>query len=114
MEDTQATLTADAKFLANLKKQCAVTDKVKSMIKKTTFRLLVEQKDKYEHELWCDMETGKCTETWDDKPGKEVLLTVKVMGAETPIKLLVKQITEQQTKVDQITDVKTMPKVTLA
>ena len=91
-----------------------MTDKIKSMIKKMTFRLLVEQKDKYEHELWCDMETGMITETWDDKPGKEVLLTVKVMGAETSIKLLVKQITEQQTKVDQITDVKTMPKVTLA
>ena len=50
-EDTQATLTADAKFLANLKKQCVVTDKIKSMIKKMTFRLLVGQKDKYEHEL---------------------------------------------------------------
>jgi len=73
-----------------------VTDKIRSTIKKMTFRLLVEQKDEYEHELWCDMETGKSTETWDDKPGKEVLTSVKVMGAETSIKLLVKQITRWQ------------------
>merc|ERR1719473_1702078 len=51
------------------------------------FHLMGEQKDEDEHKLWCDMETEKSTESKDDKA----------------IKLLVKQITEQQEKVAEIT-----------
>ena len=83
-------------------------DKIKAMIEKIIFRLMGEQKDDDEHELWCDMETEKSTESWDDKAGKKELLARKVMEADTSIKFLVKQITEQQAKVAQITDDKAM------
>merc|ERR1719171_2872075 len=81
-------------------------DKIKAMIQKMIFHLMGEQKDEDEHKLWCDMETEKSTESKDDKAEKKVLLTAKVHEADTAIKLLVKQITEQQKKVADITSYK--------
>merc|ERR1719326_2397646 len=81
-------------------------DKIKAMIEKMIFHLMGEQKDEDEHKLWCDMETEKSTESKDDKTEKKELLTIKVREADTAIKLLVKQITEQQQKVADITEYK--------
>merc|ERR1719198_2906959 len=78
-------------------------DKIKAMIQKMIFRLMGEQKDEDEHKLWCDMETEKSTESKDDKAEKKELLTMKVQELDAAIKLLVKQITEQQQKVADIT-----------
>merc|ERR1719181_2250769 len=68
-------------------------DKIKAMMEKMIFRLMGEQKDEDEHNLWCDMETEKSTESKDDKAGKKELLTMKVQELDAAIKLLVKQIT---------------------
>merc|ERR1719281_289832 len=76
------------------------------MIEKMIFHLMGEQKDEDEHKLWCDMETEKSTESKDDKTDKKALLTTKVQEADAAIKLLVKQITEQQKKVADITSYK--------
>merc|ERR1719162_1818969 len=67
------------------------------------FQLMGEQKDEDEHKLWCDMEVEKSTESKDDKAEKKDLLLKKVQEKDTAIKLLFKQITEQQTKVADIT-----------
>merc|ERR1719281_1058407 len=76
------------------------------MMQKMIFQLMGEQKDEDEHKLWCDMETEKSTESKDDKAEKKELLTRKVQEKDAAIKLLVKQITEQQTKVADITSYK--------
>merc|ERR1719473_1629152 len=73
------------------------------MIQKMIFQLMGEQKDEDEHKLWCDMETEKSTESQTDKAEKKQIMTAKVQEKDTAIKLLVKQITEQQTKVADIT-----------
>merc|ERR1719399_2201934 len=78
-------------------------DKIKAMIQKMIFQLMGEQKDEDEHKLWCDMETEKSTESQTDKAEKKRIMTAKVQEKDTAIKLLVKQITEQQTKVADIT-----------
>merc|ERR1719281_1342530 len=76
------------------------------MMQKMIFQLMGEQKDEDEHKLWCDMETEKSTESQTDKAEKKQLLLRKVQEKDTAIKLLVKQITEQQTKVADITSYK--------
>merc|ERR1711871_1069462 len=81
-------------------------DKIKAMIQKMIFHLMGEQKDEDEHKLWCDMETEKSTESKDDKTEKKELLTTKVQEMDAAIKLLVKQITEQQQKVADLTSYK--------
>merc|ERR1719428_1783510 len=65
------------------------------------FRLMAEQKDEDEHKDWCDMETEKSTESKDEKVKK---LTAKVAELDSAIKLLVKQITENDAKVAQIAE----------
>merc|ERR1719331_3688102 len=79
-------------------------DKIKAMMQKMIFRLMGEQKDEDEHKLWCDMETEKSTESKDDKTEKVNLLNHKIAESDTAIKLLVKQITEQQAKMKSITE----------
>merc|ERR1719284_785101 len=79
-------------------------DKIKAMIQKMIFRLMGEQKDEDEHKLWCDMETEKSTESKDDKADKKEMLTKKVEEMDAAIKLLVKQITENNGKVKTITE----------
>merc|ERR550514_2327798 len=78
-------------------------DKIKAMIQKMIFRLMGEQKDEDEHKLWCDMETEKSTESKDDKAEKVDLMSRKVSEMDAAIKLLVKQITENNDKVDSLT-----------
>merc|ERR1719191_1026732 len=78
-------------------------DKIKAMIQKMIFRLMGEQKDEDEHRLWCDMETEKSTESKDDKTEKKSLLNNKVAEMDASIKLLVKQIVENNEKVKSIT-----------
>merc|ERR1719375_601230 len=68
------------------------------------FRLMGEQKDEDEHKLWCDMETEKSTESKEDKAEKVSLMTKKVEEMDAAIKLLVKQITENNEKVKTITE----------
>lgn len=46
--------------------------------------------------------TDNITEFWDDNTGEKELHKTKVVEANTPIKLPVKQITEQQVKIAQI------------
>merc|ERR1719331_1713599 len=77
-------------------------DKIKAMMQKMIFHLMGEQKDEDEHKLWCDMETEKSTESKDDKTEKVNLLNHKIAESDTAIKLLVKQITEQQAKMASI------------
>merc|ERR1719174_150154 len=79
-------------------------DKIKAMMQKMIFRLMGEQKDEDEHKLWCDMETEKSTESKDDKADKKAILTTKVEEMDAAIKLLVKQITENNAKVKTITE----------
>merc|ERR1719316_841407 len=68
------------------------------------FRLMGEQKDEDEHKLWCDMETEKSTESKEDKTDKKSTLTTKVAEMDAAIKLLVKQIVENNEKVETITE----------
>merc|ERR1719375_1316553 len=63
------------------------------------FRLMGEQKDEDEHKLWCDMETEKSTESKDDKVN---LYTRKVAELDGTIKVLMKQIVENNEKVASI------------
>merc|ERR550514_1757592 len=71
------------------------------------FRLMGEQKDEDEHKLWCDMETEKSTESKDDKTEKKSLLNHKVAEMDASIKLLAKQIVENNDKVNAITEYQT-------
>merc|ERR1719390_128779 len=79
-------------------------DKIKAMMQKMIFRLMGEQKDEDEHKLWCDMETEKSTESKEDKEDKVSLMTRKVEEMDAAIKLLVKQIIENNKKVETITE----------
>merc|ERR1719327_714612 len=74
------------------------------MMQKMIFRLMGEQKDEDEHKLWCDMETEKSTESKDDKAEKVQIMTTKVEEMDTEIKLLVRQITENNERVKTITE----------
>jgi len=82
-------------------------DKIKAMMQKMIFRLMGEQKDEDEHKLWCDMETEKSTESKDDKTEKKSLLNHKVAEMDASIKLLAKQIVENNDKVNAITEYQT-------
>merc|ERR1719191_1792454 len=77
-------------------------DKIKAMIEKMIFRLMGEQKDEDEHKLWCDVETEKSTESKDDKAEKVALYTRKVAEMDATIKVLMKQIVENNEKVASI------------
>jgi len=79
-------------------------DKIKAMMEKMIFRLMGEQKNEDEHKLWCDMETEKSTESKDDKTEKVNLLNLKVAEMDASIKLLAKQIVENNGKVNTITE----------
>merc|ERR1719248_136333 len=77
-------------------------DKIKAMIQKMIFHLMGEQKDEDEHKLWCDMETEKSTESKDDKTEKVNLLNHKIAEMDATVKLLAKQIVENNEKVASI------------
>merc|ERR1719172_556517 len=79
-------------------------DKIKAMIQKMIFRLMAEQKDEDEHKNWCDMETEKSTESKDDKDSKIKVLKTKAAEHDSTIKLLVKQITENNKKAEEIAE----------
>merc|ERR1719248_300793 len=65
---------------------------------------MAEQKDEDDHKNWCDMETEKSTESKDDKTEKVDMLKLKIAEMDTAIKLLVKQITENDEKVATLTE----------
>merc|ERR1719181_178779 len=79
-------------------------DKIKAMMEKMIFRLMGEQKDEDEHKLWCDMETEKSTESKDDKTEKVSMFNHKIAEMDANIKLLTKQIVENNEKVESITE----------
>merc|ERR1719321_1311267 len=103
----QAASAAHSKALAKLaeeiKTYAGPFDKIKAMIQKMIFRLMGEQKDEDEHKLWCDMEMEKSEESKTDKEEKVALQTTKVNEMDAAIKLLVKQIAENDDKVDTMT-----------
>merc|ERR1719235_3138352 len=74
------------------------------MIQKMIFQLMGEQKDEDEHMLWCDKEMETSTESKDDKDEKVAKLTAKIEEMDAAIKLLVKQITENNAKTNSITE----------
>merc|ERR1719443_1413519 len=65
------------------------------------FRLMSEQKDEDDHKNWCDLETEKSTESKDEKIQ---LYKSKIAEHDAAIKLLVKQITENNDKAQSITE----------
>merc|ERR1719310_2573703 len=79
-------------------------DKIKGMMQKMIFRLMAEQKDEDDHKNWCDLETEKNTESKDDKDAKMKDLSSKIAEMDAAIKLLVKTISANDEKVQQITD----------
>merc|ERR1719321_1902960 len=91
------------KLAEEIKTYAGPFDKIKAMIQKMVFRLMGEQKDEDEHKLWCDMEMEKSEESKTDKEDKVALQTTKVSEMDAAIKLLVKQITENNEKVDSLT-----------
>jgi len=102
----EAARQAHSKSLQKLAQEISVYDgpfdKIKAMIEKMIFRLMGEQKDEDEHKLWCDMETEKSTESKDDKADKVNLYTRKVAELDATIKVLMKQIVENNEKVASI------------
>merc|ERR1719261_297419 len=106
----EAARQAHSKSLQKLAQEISVYDgpfdKIKAMIEKMIFRLMGEQKDEDEHKLWCDMETEKSTETKDDKAAKVNLYTRKVAEMDATIKVLMKQIVENNEKVASIEEYK--------
>merc|ERR1719487_856303 len=79
-------------------------DKIKQMIQKMIFRLMSEQKDEDDHKNWCDMEMEKSTESKEDKDEKIQLLKSKISEHDAAIKLLVKQLTDNNKKAQDITE----------
>merc|ERR1719386_318299 len=79
-------------------------DKIKQMIQKMIFRLMSEQKDEDDHKNWCDMEMEKSTESKEDKDEKIDLMKTKISEHDAAIKLLVKQITENNEKSSDISN----------
>merc|ERR1719301_512496 len=63
-----------------------------------------EQKDEDDHKNWCDLETEKSTESKDDKDEKIQMYKSKIAEHDAAIKLLVKQITENNDKAQSITE----------
>jgi len=106
----EAARQAHSKSLQKLAQEISVYDgpfdKIKAMIEKMIFRLMGEQKDEDEHKLWCDMETEKSTESKDDKAAKVNLYTRKVAEMDATIKVLMKQIVENNEKVASIEEYK--------
>merc|ERR1719235_1430859 len=103
----KAALAAHSKALQRLATEISSFegpfDKIKAMIQKMIFRLMAEQKDEDEHKDWCDLETEKSTESKDDKDEKMKLASRNIAEMDASIKLLVKQITENNDKVATIT-----------
>jgi chromosome segregation ATPase len=77
-------------------------DKIKQMIQKMIFRLMSEQKDEDDHKNWCDLENEKSTESKDDKSEKVDTFKAKIKEMNDAINLLVKQITANNKKAEQI------------
>merc|ERR1719454_2536189 len=106
----EAARQAHSKSLQKLAQEISVYDgpfdKIKAMIEKMIFRLMGEQKDEDEHKLWCDMETEKSTESKGDKADKVNLYTRKVAELDATIKVLMKQIVENNEKVASIEEYK--------
>jgi len=79
-------------------------DKVNGMIQKMIFRLMSEQKDEDDHKNWCDLETEKNLESKEDKRGKIEGMTASITQLNAAISLLTEKITENDAKVEQITE----------
>jgi len=82
-------------------------DKIKQMIQKMIFRLMSEQKDEDDHKNWCDLENEKSTESATDKSEKIDTFKAKIKEMNDAINLLVKQITGNNAKAEQIEEHKT-------
>jgi hypothetical protein len=79
-------------------------DKVNGMIQKMIFRLMSEQKDEDDHKNWCDLETEKNLESKEDKRGKIESMTATVRLVVSRSIFLTEKITENDAKVEQITE----------
>jgi len=77
-------------------------DKIKQMIQKMIFRLMSEQKDEDDHKNWCDLENEKSTESATDKSEKMDTFKAKINEMNDAINLLVKQITDNNKKAEDI------------
>jgi len=77
-------------------------DKIKQMIQKMIFRLMSEQKDEDDHKNWCDLENEKSTESATDKSEKMDTFKAKIQEMNDAINLLVKQITDNNKKAEDI------------
>merc|ERR1719482_2134487 len=77
-------------------------DKIKQMIQKMIFQLMAEQKDEDDKANWCAVEVDTSTGSKEDKTDKKTMMTRKIDEMDASIKLLVKQITENNEKVNQI------------
>merc|ERR1719207_345886 len=104
----KAATAAHSKALQKLAQEISTFDgpfdKIKQMIQKMIFRLMSEQKDEDDHKNWCDLETEKSTESKDDKDEKIQMYKSKIAEHDAAIKLLVKQITENNDKAQSITE----------
>merc|ERR1719321_1197876 len=98
----KAATAAHSKSLQKLAQEISTYDgsfdKIKQMIQKMIFRLMSEQKDEDDHKNWCDMEMEKSTESKDDKDEKIEMFKKKISEHDAAIKLLVKQIAENNEK----------------
>merc|ERR1719487_576089 len=101
---TQAHSKALQKLAQEISTYDGPFDKIKQMIQKMIFRLMSEQKDEDDHKNWCDMEMEKSTESKDDKDEKIQLLKSKISEHDAAIKLLVKQLTDNNKKAQDITE----------
>jgi len=103
----KAATEAHSKGLAKLAQEISTFDgpfdKIKGMIQKMIFRLMSEQKDEDDHKNWCDLENEKSTENRDDKDEKNKMFKKKIGEHDAAIKLLVKQITDNNKKASEIT-----------
>ena len=77
-------------------------DKIKQMIQKMIFQLMTEQKDEDDQANWCAVDVETSTESKEDKTDKKIMMTRKVEEMEAATKLLVKQITENDARANQI------------
>merc|ERR1719272_256342 len=104
----KAATEAHSKGLAKLAQEISTFDgpfdKIKGMIQKMIFRLMSEQKDEDDHKNWCDLENEKSTENRDDKDEKNKMFKKKIGEHDAAIKLLVKQITDNNKKASEITN----------
>jgi len=91
------------KFAEELSTYSGPFDKIKQMIQKMVFRLMAEQKDEDDHKNWCDIETDKSNEKKDDKAEKMDMLKTKIDQMDAAIKVLTRQIVENNEKTESVT-----------